>query len=192
MAAFGAQERTAISMSVITSRYARAFVDVVVEGRLNAEKVLNELIEIQRTWRESPDLRRVWESPAIPPEQKRALLDAIAARESVSRPVRNFVAVLIDHRRIPLLDQVVTDFQRELNNRLGFAEAEVTSARELNEGERRALEAQVGKLVGKNVMASYSRDESILGGAIIKVGSTIYDGSVKGQLERIREQLAEG
>jgi len=178
-------------MSVVTSRYARAFVDVVVEARLNADKVLSELAEVQRTLHENPDLRRVWESPAIPAEQKRALLDAIVVREAVSRPVRNVVAVLIDHHRISVFDQVVADFQRELNNRLGFAEAEVTSARELSDGERRTLEAQVGKLVGKNVRASYARDESILGGAIVKVGSTIYDGSVKGQLERIREQLAE-
>ena len=178
-------------MSVVTSRYARAFVDVVIDGRLNSEQIVRELVIIQATLRESMELRRVWESPAIPGAQKRTLLDAIAAREGISRPVRNFVAVLIDHRRIALFDQVVADFQQELDERLGFEEAQITSARELSTSERRSLEAQVEKLVGKNVRASYSRDESILGGAIVKLGSTIYDGSVKGQLERIREQLTQ-
>ena len=72
---------------------------------------------------------------------------------------------------------------------MGFAEAEITSARELSETERLALEAQVEKFTGKKVRARYSRDASVLGGAIVRVGSTIYDGSVKGQLERIREAI---
>jgi F-type H+-transporting ATPase subunit delta len=177
-------------MSVVTSRYARAFVDVIVRGRLDGLKVSQELHAMLAAAQSSVELRRVWESPAIPAEQKRALLDAIVARQRISRPVRNFIAVLIDHRRIAMLEQVVKDFEQELNSRLGFAEAEVTSARELTDSERRDLEAQVSKLTGKKVRARYSRDESVLGGAIVKLGSTIYDGSVKGQLERIREQLS--
>ncbi len=73
---------------------------------------------------------------------------------------------------------------------MGFAEAEVTSFRDLSEAEKRLLEAQLGKLTGKNVRARYSRDAAILGGAIVRVGSTIYDGSVLGQLEKVRDQIA--
>lgn len=177
-------------MSVVTSRYARAFADVVVGGKLDASRTLQELQTIVSTYQSSSELRKVWESPAIPAEQKRRLLDAIVRGEALSRPVRNFVAVLIDHRRIPLIAEMAKDFEKELNSRLGFAEAQITSARELGPAERRALEAQVEKLIGKKVRARYDRDESILGGAIVQVGSTIYDGSVKGQLERIREQLS--
>jgi F-type H+-transporting ATPase subunit delta len=179
-------------MSALTSRYARAFVDVVVDKGLEPDKTLTELQSIATTARDSIDLRRVWESPAIPAEQKRTLLDALVARAGVSHPLRNFLAVLIDHRRITLLDQVVKDFQRELNRRLGYAEADVSSARDLSEAEKHSLELQVEKLTGKKVRARYTRDESLLGGAVVKLGSTIYDGSVKGQLERIREVLAEG
>jgi F-type H+-transporting ATPase subunit delta len=177
-------------MSAVTNRYARAFVDVVMSDRLDALKVSKELQTMAATAQSSPELRRVWESPAISAAQKRALLDAIVGREGLSRPVRNFIAVLIDHRRIDLLEQVVKDFEQQLNSRMGFAETEITSARELTDAERRDLEAQVSKLTGKKVRARYSRDESLLGGAIVKLGSTIYDGSVKGQLERIREQLS--
>jgi F-type H+-transporting ATPase subunit delta len=179
-------------MSALTSRYARAFVDVVVDKGLEPDKTLVELQSIATAARDSIDLRRVWESPAIPAEQKRTLLDALVARAGVSHPLRNFLAVLIDHRRINLLDQVVKDFQRELNRRLGYAEADVSSARDLSEAEKHSLELQVEKLTGKKVRARYTRDESLLGGAVVKLGSTIYDGSVKGQLERIREVLAEG
>lgn len=139
---------------------------------------------------ESEELRKVWESPAIPAAQKRKLLDAIVAKQGISRPIRNFIAVLVDHRRIMMLEQVLKDFRRELDIRLGFAEAEISSARELTDSERRALEAQVEKLTGKRVRARYSRNSLLLGGAVIRLGSTIYDGSVAGQLERIREQLS--
>ena len=177
-------------MSVVTSRYARAFVDIVIDGHLDANRVLQELAAISAIARESEDLRRVWESPAIPAEQKRRLLDAIVAKQGISRPVRNFIAVLIDHRRIIMMEQVLKDFEHELDNRLGFAEAEISSARDLSDSERHALEAQVEKLTGKKVRVRYSRDMSLLGGAVVRLGSTIYDGSVAGQLERIREQLS--
>ena len=177
-------------MSALTSRYARAFVDVVLGERLDVNKTVEEVHAMAATAQSSLELRRVWESPAISAEQKRALLDAIVKREGTSRPVRNFIAVLIDHRRINLLDQVIKDFEQELNQRLGFTEADITSARDLSDSERRALESQIKTLTGKKVRARYARDTSILGGAIVKLGSTIYDGSIKGQLERIRAQLS--
>jgi F-type H+-transporting ATPase subunit delta len=177
-------------MSAVGLRYARAFVDVVVADKLDAAKTLEQLQSIATSARESAPLRTVWESPAIPAEQKRGLLDAIAKREGISRMVRNFIAVLIDHRRIGLLDEITKEFEQELYARLGVTEAEITSARELSDQEKGLLEAQVEKLTGKKVRARYRRDETLLGGAVVQIGSTIYDGSVKGQLERIREELA--
>jgi F-type H+-transporting ATPase subunit delta len=139
---------------------------------------------------ESKDLRAVWEAPSITAEQKRAVLDSIVARDGISQTVRNFVAVLIDHGRINFLGPIVKQFERELNQRLGFTEAEITSAHDLDQTDRRTLEAQMEKLTGKKVRARYSRDASILGGAVVKIGSTIYDGSVAGQLERIKEAIS--
>jgi F-type H+-transporting ATPase subunit delta len=101
------------------------------------------------------------------------------------------VAVLIDHERIPLLDQIMRQFEIELDRRLNLAEAEITSARDLSTEEKRILEGEIERLMGKKVRASYRRDPSLLGGALIKVGSTIYDGSVLGQLNKIREHLVE-
>jgi F-type H+-transporting ATPase subunit delta len=136
------------------------------------------------------ELRRVWENPAIPAEQKRGVLDVITKRDGISISVRNFVAVLIDHQRVKFFERIIQQVQKEVDSRLGFAEADVTSARELGEAEKRALESNVSKLTGKKVRARYEQDTSLLGGAVVRLGSTIFDGSVKGQLEKIREAIS--
>jgi F-type H+-transporting ATPase subunit delta len=177
-------------MASVTSTYARAFADVVFDQHLDPAKTLQEAHSLAQLAAGSLELREVWEAPSIPAEQKRALLDAIVGRAGFSRPVRNFVAVLMDHGRIKFLDPIVEEFSHELNRRMGFVEAQITSARELGESERSTLEAQVAKLTGHKVRARYAQDGALLGGAIVKIGSTIYDGSVKGQLEKIREAIS--
>lgn len=177
-------------MASVASTYARAFADVVLSARLDANRAVGGLREIARLLNESVDLQRVWENPAVPAEQKRNLLDAIVQREGIDKQVRNLVAVLIDHRRVPFLPRIVEQLEKELDARLGFAEAQISSARELSDAEKRTLESQIAKTTGKKVRASYALDSSLLGGAVVRVGSTIYDGSVKGQLERIREAIS--
>jgi F-type H+-transporting ATPase subunit delta len=178
-------------MASVTNTYARALADVVLEKRLDAARVLQEAESLAGLVTGNRELREVWESPSIAAEQKRKLLDAIAAKEKISREVRNFVAILIDKRRIAAVEGIVRQLRHELNRRLGFTEAEITSARELTAAERKDLEDRVEKLTGKKVRARYSQDSGILGGAVVKIGSTIYDGSVKGSLERFREQMVE-
>lgn len=177
-------------MASVASTYARAFADVVLDERLDASRATAGLRRIAALLAESIELRRVWENPAVPVNEKRNLLDAIVKQEGIERPVRNLVAVLIDHRRIPMLGRIVEQLEKELNARLGFAEAEISSARELRDPEKRSLESQIEKVTGKKVRASYTLDASLLGGAVVRVGSTIYDGSVKGQLERIKEAIS--
>jgi F-type H+-transporting ATPase subunit delta len=176
-------------MASVPSIYAKAFVDVVFDRSLDAARVARELYSLDQLVASSKQLREVWEAPSIPPSQKLGLLDAIVARENISREVRNFLAVIIAHGRMAFLSAIFKEFEHEMDRRLGFAEAEVISARELSQEERREVESRVGTLTGKKVRARYSRDESLRGGAVIRVGSTIYDGSVKGQMERIYEQL---
>ena len=177
-------------MATVTNTYARAFVDVVMDRKLDASRTLEEVQSIAAMVASSKQLREVWEAPSIPTNEKQKLLDAIVAKAKLSREVRNFVAVLIDHRRITFLGAIVKQFEQDLNQRLGFAVAEITSSRDLSDPERRSLESEVEKLTGQKVRASYSKDSSILGGAMVKIGSTIYDGSVKGQLERMKQALS--
>ena len=177
-------------MASVASTYARAFADVILDTHLDADRSIAELRAIASLLAESSDLRRVWENPAIPAEQKRRVLDMIAERDGLSRQTRNLVAVLIDHRRIHFLEPIIRQLEKELDARLGFAEAQITSARLLGDAEKQEFEAQVGKLTGKKVRAHYGEDQALLGGAVVRVGSTIYDGSVRGQLERMREEIS--
>jgi len=177
-------------MASVASTYARAFADVVISAHLDANRAIGGLKRISGLLGESAELRRVWENPAVPAEQKRKLLDAIVHREGIEKHVRNLVAVLIDHRRITFLERITQQLEKELDARLGFAEAQVTSARELGDAEKRALETQIEKVTGKKVRAHFGLDAALLGGAVVRVGSTIYDGSVKGQLERIKEAIS--
>ncbi len=174
----------------VSNRYAKAFVDVVFDAKLDAQKVVILLQQLVATYESSEDLRKIWGSPAVPAEQKRALLDKIVAQMGdVPRSMRNFIAVLIDHSRINILPDIAKQFETELNTRLGRVEAEVTSARQLSEGERHAITAQVAKATGRQVSARYSVDAALLGGAVVRVGSTVYDGSVRGQLHKIKQEL---
>lgn len=177
-------------MASVASTYARAFADVVLSAHLDADRSIAGLRTIAGLLGESPELRRVWENPAVPAEQKRRVLDVIAERDGGPKQVRNLVAVLIDHRRVHFLEAIIRQLEKELDARLGFAEAEITSARELGDAEKRTFEAQVEKLTRKKVRAHYEQDASLLGGAVLRIGSTIYDGSVKGQLERLREAIS--
>jgi len=177
-------------MASVASTYARAFADVVLGAHLDVGRATAELHAIASLLNDSSELRRVWENPAIPADQKRRVLDAIAERDGISKQVRNLVAVLIDHRRVHFLEPIIRQLEKELDARLGFAEADITSARELGEAEKREFEAQVVNLTGKKVRAHYGQDASLLGGAVLRVGSTIYDGSVKGQLQRIKEAIS--
>src|SRR5216684_3246513 len=177
-------------MASVASTYARAFADVVLSARLDSDRSIAELRTIASLLAESSELRRVWDNPAIPAEQKRKVLDVVAERDGVLKQVRNLVALLIDHRRIHFLEGIIAQLEKELDARLGFAEAQITSTRELGDAEKREFEAQVAKLTGKKVRARYGRDASLLGGAVVRIGSTIYDGSVKGQLERLKEGIS--
>jgi F-type H+-transporting ATPase subunit delta len=173
----------------VASIYARAFADVVLDEHLDATAAVGGLREIARLVAESVPLRRVWENPAVDAGQKRHLLDAIVEREGIKKQVRNLVAVLIDHRRIHFLSPIVDQLEKELDARMGFAEAQISSFRELAAAEKRSLETEVEKMTGKKIRAHYALDAALLGGAIVRIGSTIYDGSVKGQLEKIKEAI---
>jgi F-type H+-transporting ATPase subunit delta len=178
-------------MSVF-SRYARAFVDVVIAKKLDPRQAEGELAAAVEIMQSAPALRTIWENPSVEARQKHALLDQIVKRIGGSRMLRNFIAVLIDHRRVAALPEIARQFELELNERLGLADAEVTSAHALSEPEKRALESRVSELTGKKVRARYSTDSRVLGGAVVKVGSTIYDGSIRGQLEKLKQELSAG
>jgi F-type H+-transporting ATPase subunit delta len=177
-------------MASFVSIYARALNDVVVARKLDANRISTDFEAISTMLAENEQLRIVWESPAVPAEQKLKVLDAIAGRLALLPEIRNFVAVLITKRRIHAFKEIAKEAMHHINNALGIADAEIVSARELSADEKRKVEAQVAAATGRLLRARYALDPKLIGGAMVKVGSTIYDGSIRGQLERMREKLA--
>ena len=177
-------------MAAIASRYARAFVEVVVDLHIEPGQAVQELNSIAELLKSNVALRVVLQNPSVPRPQKLHLLDSIIALLHGSRALRNFIAVLVDHRRLGQIQEIAERFRHELNEHLGIAEAEVRSRRELTAEEKQMLERQMAAITGKVIQAKYSRDASLLGGATVRIGSTIYDGSIRGRLRKIKEQMA--
>jgi F-type H+-transporting ATPase subunit delta len=176
-------------MSVFASRYARAFADVVFSFQLDTAAVDQQLKDFSATWHGSAELRMVMENPSIQADQKIAILDKLSERMGLVQQVRNLFAVLINNGRIASVDEVLAEYREEIDSRLGISEVHVTTARPLDEIERRELEARISRLTGTRIHARFVQDNSILGGAIVRLGSTVYDGSVRGRLDKLKEAL---
>lgn len=179
-------------MAVFASRYARAFADVILSVKLDPATVDQQLKDFEATWHGSSELREVFENPTIAADRKVAILDKLNQKMGLAQQVRNFLAVLINHGRISSLDEIVEEYRKEMNTRLGISEVQVTTARPLDEKERKDLETQIAQLTGTRIHASFTQDSSILGGAIVRLGSTVYDGSVRGRLDKLKEALIAG
>ncbi|HJX83482.1 MAG TPA: ATP synthase F1 subunit delta [Candidatus Angelobacter sp.] len=177
-------------MASVAGRYARAFADVTADRKVNPDKAVAELGQMAELVTGNTEFRNVLQNPSVAHTQKLSLIDAIIKLTGGSQILRNFVAVLIDHRRIGQLGEIFEQFKQELDRRMGIEQARVSSARPLTEAEKKSLEKQLTAMTGKIVRATYAEDTSLLGGAVVRIGSTIYDGSVHGQLERIRQQIA--
>jgi len=178
-------------ISAIGARYAKALLDIVMArgSGVDPHKVLEELRSIGDMIDTSAALKSALLSPAVSPGRKRAVIERLIEPLAVAKPVRNFLFVIIDHRRITQLDSIVDAYDELLDQRLGFIQAEVTSASLLDERQRASLEAELSRLANRKAKAAYAIDPSLIGGVVARVGSIVYDGSVRGQLERLRVKL---
>ena len=177
-------------MAIVDLRYARALASVVGESGQNAEDVRAQLDSFAGTLAESSELREVLANPAVPEPQKLRLLDALAERLGMSRTARNFIAVINAHGRLGELGEILTAYAALADEGSHVAEAEIVTARPLDDQSRRLLLDQVARLSGaQEIRASYREDASLLGGAIVRLGSTMYDGSLRAQLEQMRQSL---
>jgi F-type H+-transporting ATPase subunit delta len=176
-------------MSVLSLRYAHAFAAVAASTKLDIAAAQQQLNDFSATLAGSHDLREVLMNPSIPNEQKLKVLDAIAQRIGMFPQVRNFIAVIMDHQRLAELDEILTEYHAVADETSGLTEAEITSALPLNGQDRAELEAQVARLAGGRVRTTYLQDAALLGGAVVRIGSTVYDGSIRGQLQQLKQKL---
>jgi F-type H+-transporting ATPase subunit delta len=131
-------------------------------------------------------------NPAVAATQKIAILDQLNIKLGLRKELRNLLAVLIKNDRIGEVREVAEAYRTELQARQGIRPVEIVTARELSDEDRTGLVAGVGKLAGAKIQASFKIDQSILGGTVVRIGSTVYDGSVRGRLERLKEALVAG
>jgi F-type H+-transporting ATPase subunit delta len=176
-------------MSVLSLRYAHAFVSVTTAAHLDVAVAQQQLADFSGTLAGSRELREVLMNPSIPNEQKLKVLDAIAGRIGMFSQVRNFLAVIMEHQRLDELDEILAEYHLVADEQSSLTEAEITSARPLNEQDRVELEAQVAKLAGVRVRVTYGQDATLLGGAVVRIGSTVYDGSIRTQLQQLKQKL---
>jgi F-type H+-transporting ATPase subunit delta len=161
-------------------------------GAADPDAVLAEIRRFGEAMDISRPLRDILASPAVARVKKRDVIDKLADQMGLSQTTRNFLIVVASHGRLPMLRSIGDAFQAAIDKRRGVAPAEVISAIELTEDQRAKFEAQVASLSGKKARCTYRVDPAILGGAVLKLGSSVYDGSVAGQLQRLGAKLAVG
>jgi F-type H+-transporting ATPase subunit delta len=179
-------------MAAFVARYAQAFLDVVTSAKLDAAAVNGQVTDFVSTWEGSPELREFFGNPAVPTQQKVEFLDTLNKKLGLAKEVRNLLAVLIDNDRIGHVVEVAEAYRKLLQEQQGIRQAEIVTARKLSADERTSLIGEVGKLAGAKIEATFKLDESILGGTVVRIGSTVYDGSVRGRLDRLKEALIAG
>jgi len=177
-----------LSLQAIARRYAAALADVVTK-RGEAREVREELSAWERMMLESARLFEVFRHPTIPYEQKRRVLDALVERARPRPTTVNFLRVLLQNHRLADLSEINRHFAQELDRRSGVVTAEVTTARPVPEQAQEALRARLGELTRSRVRLRFEVDEGLIGGAVTRIGSTVYDGSVRTRLERIKQRM---
>jgi F-type H+-transporting ATPase subunit delta len=169
-------------------RYAAALADVVI-----AQKEAREVQEELNTWaqmmEDNSGLLEVFRNPTIPYEQKRNVLNTLIARTRVRPTTANFLQVLLQNHRLSELKEINRKFALQLDERSGVVSAQVTTARAVPEATQENLRAQIGTLTGKQVRLQFAVDEELIGGIVTRIGSTVYDGSVRTQLQQIKQKM---
>ena len=177
-------------MAAFVARYARAFADVVTAEKLDTAALDRQMDDFLATWDASAELRELFANPAIAVPQKIAVLDKMNAKLKLRKELRNLLAVLIKNDRIGEVKDVAAAYRVEMQERRGIRPVEIVTARELDEKDRAGLVDGVSKLAGAQIQASFKLDKSILGGTVVRIGSTVYDGSVRGRLERLKAVIS--
>ncbi|MGB2669147.1 MAG: ATP synthase F1 subunit delta [Candidatus Acidiferrum sp.] len=176
-------------MKSASLQYANALADVsLAQGA--ADSALKQLADFGAAYAISPELRNFLTSPGVPRSAKHGVIEKIAARVGAGKIIRNFLFVIADHQRTHILPEIIATFQDVIRQRQGIAEAEITSAAELSAAQKKKFAQTLERLTGKKIQAKYTLDPALLGGAVVRVGDTIYDGSVRNSLNELRARLA--
>jgi len=170
-------------------QYANALADIAM-AQGAADAATQQLVGFGALFAESAELRNFLASPAVNTEAKHRVIEKLLARVSGSKIVRNFLFVVVDHQHTHVLPEMIAAFQDVMRERQGITEAQISSAVELNTAQKKAMSSTLERLTGKRVEAKFSLEPELLGGAVVRVGDTVYDGSLRSRLNELRARLA--
>lgn len=178
-----------MSVQTVARRYASALADVVLE-RSEAREVQHELGVWEETLRANANLREVFANPTIGLDKKRAVLNKLIDMSKPRPTTTNFLKVLLQNQRLTELGEINRKFAQILDERAGMIAATVTTARDVPGDAQQKLQNTLSSLTGKKVRIDFATDPEIIGGLVTRIGSTVYDGSVRSQLQQIKERMA--
>jgi F-type H+-transporting ATPase subunit delta len=178
-----------MSVQTVARRYASALADVVLE-RGEAREVHEELIAWEKMFKANPMLEEVLRNPTIALDQKRAVLTKLIERARPRPTTANFLKVLLQNQRLTELGEINRKFAEILDVRAGMVAATVTTARTVPENAQQKLLAKLMTLTGKKVRINFATDPELIGGLVTRIGSTVYDGSVRNHLQQIKVKMA--
>ncbi len=178
----------------LATHYADALVQAVFgeNAGLTPEDAVDQMRSVDQLISGSPELKRALLSPAINRQRKSAVISQLAEILGLHRLIRNFLLVVVAHRRTKDISGIRTEFEAAVDERLGWMPADITSARELNAQEKETIERALGSKLGKFVRAHYQVDASLLAGVRARVASKEYDATLRGKLEDLRQKLGAG
>lgn len=177
-----------MSVQTVSRRYASALADVVLKNN-EAQIVQQELNKWSEMLKSNETLANVLKNPTIPYKQKNGLLEALISKTNINHTTANFLRVLLKNQRISELREIVKRFDLELDVRSGFIAADVKTARPVSQAEQAAMQEKLTEMTGKKVKLKFDTDESMIGGVVTRIGSTVFDGSIRSQLDQLKEQL---
>jgi F-type H+-transporting ATPase subunit delta len=173
----------------VARRYASALADVVLSGG-EAREIREELVGWESLIQSSELFQEVLSNPTIAYEQKRTVLEEMIKRTKIHQATANFLRILLRNRRLTDLGEINRRFALVLDERSGVVAAEVTTARSVSDEIKQAISRKLATMTGREVRFNFATDETIIGGMITRIGSTVYDGSVRNQLRQVEGRLA--
>ncbi len=175
----------------VANQYAKALLDAVAKpsSGIQPEDALSQIEQFAEALKSSHEFHTILLSPAVQHLQKTHAIGRICDMLGIHGYVKNFLFIVTRHRRLDLLTEIRQRFQALLDESMGLVRAGVSAAQPLTPDQQAALEGVLARITGKQVRCGYTVDASLIGGAAVRVGSTMYDGSVRGQLEGLRRRL---
>ena len=177
-------------MTVVASRYARALIEAMspdqADTGLDQIQRLNDLVATEE------DVRKLLLNPVVPQDRRKRFIEQLAEAMGLDPRVRRLFVLIVERRRLPVLADVVVAYQQMLDQRNGIVRAQVLAAAPISEAEQREIAARLEKTTGKRVVMEIDEDPELMAGLVVRIGSTVYDGSLRQHLTGFRQRMVEG